>query len=332
MCDELVTIGTYNDPMFAHIAQAHLEAEGIESYLELGYVAAGTESRNVSRSLEYYIADSAIAGLAAALGESNTAHRLLDRSRQYPKLWDPAIGCFRGRTVDGDFEEPFAPLHYEAKDYYYGGNCLHYAWLVPHDLSGYLGLWEEPDAMTAALDEFLTLGREEAESDNPVFHLAPPPHYNHGNQPDIHAAYLFLASGRPDLTQQWVHWISDHFYTDDFDGVPGNDDGGTLSSWYVFSSLGLYPVPGADWYLLGRPLFPLAEIEIEGHVLAIEAPGAEDGHLYVQSVTLDGMPVEHPALRHADLAAGSVLRFEMGPAPSSWGSGGLPDWISPRKR
>jgi len=300
--------------------------KGIESYLDLGYVSTSAASRNVARSLEFYIADFAIAGLAGALGETETAQRFLARSQDYGKLWDPEIRCFRGRTETGEFEAPIDPVHYEAKNYYYGGNCLHYAWLVPHDLPGYLGLWEGPDALTEALDEFLELGRQEAESDNPVFQLAPPPHYNHGNQPDIHAAYLFLASGRPDLTQEWVHWISDHFYSEDHDGLPGNDDGGTLSSWYVFSSLGIYPVPGADYYLVGRPLFPLVEIAMEDHVLTIEAPGAEEGYIYVQSVTLDDVPVEHPVIRHTDLAAASVLRFEMGPAPSTWGNGGLPDW------
>lgn len=302
--------------------------EGIESYLELGYVATNAASRNVSRSLEFYIADFAIAGLSQALGDAETAQRLRARSKNYTTLWDPENLCFRGRTEDGEFEEPFNPMTWEAKDYYYGGSCLHYAWLVPHDMLGYLALYDSTDAFTQSLEEFMELGREEAESDNILYELAPTPHYTHGNQPDIHAPYLFLLSGRPDLTQKWVSWISDFHYTDDRDGLPGNDDGGTLSSWYVFSSLGLYPVPGADYYMIGRPLFPLAEIDMGDHLLTVEATDAGGANIYVQAVTLDGLPMKDPVIRHADLMGASVLHFDMGPSPSAWGSGGLPDWIA----
>jgi len=302
--------------------------EGIESYLELGYVSTSAAGRNVSRSLEFYIADFAIAGLSHALGEAKTAERLFARARGYSSLWDDENLCFRGRTEDGEFEDPFNAMTYEAKNYYYGGSCLHYAWLVPHDMAGYLALYDSPDALTQSLEEFMELGREEAESDNVLYELAPLPHYNHGNQPDIHAPYLFLLSGRPDLTQKWVSWISNHHYTDDGDGLPGNDDGGTLSAWYVFSSLGLYPVPGADYYMIGRPLFPLARIDMGDHLLTIEAPGAGDANIYVQGVSLDGLPIESAVIRHADLTGASILHFEMGPSPSDWGSGGLPDWIA----
>jgi predicted alpha-1,2-mannosidase len=304
---------------------------GIEEYLELGYVPVEVGSRTVSRTLEFEIADHGIARLARALGDDETADRLLQRARSYGLLWDPQVDCFRGRTAEGELEEPFDPTRYQANDYYYGGNCLHYAWLAPHDMSGYVALWDSPEAMVAGLDEFMTIGREQYESDNPVYLFGPPTHYYHGNQPDIHAPYLFAAAGRPDLTQAWVHWISDFLYTPDADGVPGNDDGGTLSAWYVFSSLGLYPVPSNDFYILGRPLFERAQVRLgpgdNAPVLVVEAPEAGGDNIYVQRATLDGVLLDHPFVRHADLMAGATLHFEMGPAPSDWGSAGLPDWV-----
>jgi putative alpha-1,2-mannosidase len=145
-------------------------------------------------------------------------------------------------------------------------------------------------------------------------------HYTHENEPDIHAMYLFLAAGRPDLTQAWVEWASSLFYSTARDGLPGNEDAGTLSAWYALSSLGLYPVTSTDIWLIGRPLFPRATLTVGGATLVIEAAQAGADHPYVQSVTFNGVPLAHPWLHHADLAAGGTLRFEMGARPGSWGT------------
>lgn len=130
----------------------------------------------------------------------------------------------------------------------------------------------------------------------------------------INAAYLFAQAGRPDLTARWVRWIIDNLYADTPEGLAGNDDGGTLGAWYVFSALGLYPIPGSDRYVLGAPLFPQARVLVGGRELVILAEGVSDRNLFVQEVTLDGAPVG-PEITHAELVGASELRFVMGASP-----------------
>ena len=108
-------------------------------------------------------------------------------------------------------------------------------------------------------------------------------------------------------------------YTDGPDGVAGNDDGGTLGAWYVLATLGVYPVPGSDRWILGAPRFPQARVVVGGRELVIVAEGLSDRAIYVQSVDLDGTPIDAPELTHVQLARGGTLRFVMGTTPSSWG-------------
>jgi putative alpha-1,2-mannosidase len=147
----------------------------------------------------------------------------------------------------------------------------------------------------------------------------PRPYYWHGNEPDLNAVYVFAQLGRPDLTQQWLRWVIDTQYTDQPDGIAGNDDGGTLGSWYVLATLGLFPISGADGFVIGAPRFPRARVRVGGHELVIEADGISDDAMYVQAVYLDDTPIDAPALSQADLTRASTLRFVMTTAPASWG-------------
>ena len=139
----------------------------------------------------------------------------------------------------------------------------------------------------------------------------PGPYYWHGNEPDIHAAYLFNAAGRPDLTQKWVRWILDTRYSDDYVGLDGNDDGGTLSAWYVFSALGFYPIAGTPRYELGAPLFERADVDMGGPILTIIAENYAPENIYVESVTLNDGPLERTWFTHDEIAQGGTLRFRM---------------------
>src|SRR6185369_16933818 len=123
----------------------------------------------------------------------------------------------------------------------------------------------------------------------------------HENEPDIHAMYLFLAAGRPDLTQKWVEWAQTQFYSPARDGLPGNEDAGALSAWYVLSAIGLYPVTSTDIWLIGRPEFPRASLAVAGGTLIIDAPDAGPARPYVHAVTWNGAPLEHPWMHHAQL-------------------------------
>ena len=129
-------------------------------------------------------------------------------------------------------------------------------------------------AAIAKLEIFFGEARHDWETSDPSARSFPRPYYWHGNEPDLNAAFLFAQLGRPDLTQEWARWVIDTIYNDQPDGVPGNDDGGTMGAWYVFASLGLYPIAGTDRYIVSAPIFEQARITVGGHELVIVAAGA----------------------------------------------------------
>lgn len=288
---------------------------GVEEYLSVGYVPSDLTGGSVSKTQEYAWDDWALSNLAAALGKTSEADALWEQSRTIGELWDPSVGFFRGRLSDGSWDPSFAPTRWE--DYYTEGNAWQHLWLSPHTdlLSEIMGGREE---MLATLEEFFDLTRQDWERSELGLWM-PLPFYWHGNEPDIHAPYLFAAAGRPHLTQKWVRWIMDTFYDLGPKGLAGNDDAGTLSAWYVFSALGFYPWAGSDLYYVGTPAFELATVRLPGGDLVVRATGPDRGH-YVQSVTLNGAPLEVAWFTHADIVNGGTLEFALGAEPSDWGS------------
>jgi putative alpha-1,2-mannosidase len=142
-----------------------------------------------------------------------------------------------------------------------------------------------------------------------------------GNEPDIHSPYLFALAGHPELTQKWLPWIEGEVFSAGADGLPGNDDGGTMSAWLVFSMVGFYPVPGTDQYVIGAPAFTQAAISVPGGTFTMTAPDASPDNVYVVGVTLNGAPLTTPLIHQADLRPGGTLVFQMGPTPTTWGQG-----------
>ena len=134
-------------------------------------------------------------------------------------------------------------------------------------------------------------------------------------EPDIHSAYLFNEAERPDLTQKWTGWILDNKYDVSAEGLDGNDDGATLSSWYLFASLGFYPIAGSDYYELGAPLFKSADIHLGARLLQVTTENFLPANRYVSRVWLNGKLVAGTRLRHRDIAQGGVLKFEMSKLP-----------------
>jgi putative alpha-1,2-mannosidase len=133
----------------------------------------------------------------------------------------------------------------------------------------------------------------------------PRPYYWHGNEPDMNAAYIFTQLGRPDLTVKWVRWIEDSLYSDQPSGVAGNDDGGTLGAWYVLSTLGVYPIPGSDRWILGAPRFPQARVIVGGRELLITVDGSGTK---IAAIELDGVAVAGE-ITHRQLLDASSLHF-----------------------
>ena len=296
---------------------AFLGREGVAEYLQYGYCPAGLVRNSVTRTLEYSWADHAISLLAEALGHHEDAILFGEHSQSYRKVWNPGTQYFQPRGAQGNFVEPFKPLlltYFDRKGKftrdYVEGSALQWRWGALFDAGELVSLFKSREYFVEELNSFF------ARSDPTMGAWNPGPYYWHGNEPDIHAAYLFNDAGRPDLTQKWVRWILDHKYGAAYDGLDGNDDAGTLSAWYVLSAVGLYPVAGSDRYQLGAPLFERAELRLKNKPLVIVAENYAPNHFYVRNVLLHDTPLDRAWIRHSEIENGGVLRFVMDSEPA----------------
>lgn len=286
--------------------------EGIEAYLQFGYCPTDQVRKSVAYTLEYGWSDQSLANLAEALGKTDDAALFRKHAGSYKNLWNPGTLHFQPRDSRGRFKEPFKPHLLTYLDWngrhtsdYVEGSALQWRWGAPYDARGMIGLYPSRERFVQELGRFFS------DSDPAMGAWSPGPYYWHGNQPDLHAAYLFIEAGRPDRTQYWVRWILQHKYGTGADGLDGNDDGGTLSAWYVLSALGLYPDAGSDRFWLGSPLFPKADVPMGKGRLEIRADGASDQACFVQGIWLNGQRLDRHWVRMGELAGGGVLRFEM---------------------
>ncbi|NOZ84906.1 MAG: glycoside hydrolase family 92 protein [Deltaproteobacteria bacterium] len=300
---------------------------GIEDYLSLGWVPADKEGSSVSRTMEFSFDDFCVAQVAEYLGAKEDMDIFLQHSGNYKNLFDPDKGFFRGRNSDGTWfdqgtGQEWDPLYFS--DEFAEGNAWQYFWFVPHDVAGLAELAGGKAKLLAKLEQFFELTKQDFESGRSDYNLLPKPYYWHGNEPDIQAAYMFCDLGRPDLAQKWSRWIMENRYNPNPDGIPGNDDCGTMGSWYVWSAIGLYPVVGKPYYYLIAPLFHKVSIELGDKTLTIvkeSIDGDGDGDEYIQSATLDGRDLQGPFIKHSDVLSGTVLKVKVGSEPSSWGTG-----------
>jgi predicted alpha-1,2-mannosidase len=282
---------------------------------------------------EYARGDFALAELAQALGKTPDADALHLRAHSYQALYDSKAGFLRGRGADGTFPwMSYAPETYTND--YVEANGWQSLWMNDHDLAGLATLVGGTQSFVDRLSALFDSSRSEYDSQD---HTSPtqgadrPTYYWQGNEPDIHYPFLFAQLGHPELTARWVRFLMQTQYSDHADGLPGNDDGGTMSAWYVFAAIGIYPLVGSDRYVLSIPQFPKIELGVssgdKSGTLTIEAVTAagdpappellQNG--YVQSVTLNQMPLAKPELRHRDLTPGSTLRFVLGSQALAWG-------------
>lgn len=287
----------------------------IEDWVLLGYVANDHGDQSVSKTLEYAYEDYCIAQVADYLGLDEDREMFLGRSAQYANVWQPELNFFHARNSDGTFVAHFDEAEFMPR-WITEGNARHYRWFVPHDVPGLIDLFGGPAAFEAELTEFF----EQAAVAPDTFNADP--YYWHGNEPDQHVAYMFNFVGRPDLTAKWVRWIMDTKYSTKVDGIDGNDDGGTLSAWYVFSALGFFPMsPCSGQYQIGSPIFSRVEVSVGdgAGTLVVTAENNAPENIYVQSVTLNGEALNVPWFNHSDIPQGGTIEFIMGPEPSTWG-------------
>jgi predicted alpha-1,2-mannosidase len=287
----------------------------LAAYMKLGYVPE--EVGPVSSTMEYAYDDWAAAQFGLALGKTNEASQLLQRSQNYRNVFDPQVQYIRRRHQDGSWVEPFDPFHFGTEGGWNGpgfveGTAWIYTWFVPHDLPGLVKLLGA-DQFNARLEEGFAKG-----------------YVDLGNEPNLQAPFLFNYSGKPWLTQKYTRLVlRDYFELSPYTGWVGEEDEGQLSAYYVLLAMGLFEMEGGcairPFYDLSSPLFDRVVIHLDwkyypGKTFTIEARNNSATNIYIQSATLNGHPLNEARLNHDDVAKGGHLVLQMGPKPNEkWG-------------
>ena len=298
---------------------AEQDTRGLNFYKSKGYIPGDKEGESVSKTLEYSYDDWCISQFAKSLGKTEDYNTYIRRAQYYRNIFDPSTGFMRAK-MNETWASPFDPS--EVNFNFTEANSWQYSFGVPQDISGLIKLQggsvkfsEKLDVMFSA--DTKTTGREQSDISGMIGQ------YAHGNEPSHHMAYLYDYAGQPWKTQELVHKICSELYSDERDGLCGNEDCGQMSSWFVFSAMGFYPVtPGSVNYAIGTPFFPEVRIKTaSGKIFTITARNLNAKNIYIQSATLNGKIYGKCYITHADLLSGGVLNFVMGPAPNkSWGS------------
>lgn len=308
-----------NKALDAMIATSNYDdGDGLPYVSEIGYVPSDKTRESVSKGLEYAVDDWAIAQMAKALGRNDVYETYSKRAKYYHNYYDPSVGFFRGKNYDGSWSEPFHPvftLHEQGN--YTEGNAWQYLWMVPQDPEGLIELLGGDEIFTTRLDSLFTISSDLNEGASPdISGLIG--QYAQGNEPSHHTVYLYTYAGKQWKTAEKIRYILDHHYTDKPDGIIGNEDCGQMSAWYIFSSLGFYPVnPSNSAYVFGSPLFDEATIDLEnGNRFTVKTVNNSPANIYIQKATLNGAPYEKSFITHNDILNGGLLEFEMGATPN----------------
>ena len=285
--------------------------------------------QSVSVTLERAYDDWCTAQIAKALGLEEDYAYFLERAANYRNLFNGKHGFMWPRTADGEWVEPFDPKlsgGFAGEGFFTEVNAWIYTFHVQHDMEGLIQLMGGREAFIAKLNALFV---EQYTMDKPAF-LGQFPDmsgligmYCHGNEPSFHIPYLYNYAGAPWRTQKRVRDIMNLMYNAGPNGLCGDDDIGSLSSWYTFSAMGFYPVcPGRAVYDIGSPIFDKVTLHVGGgRTFVITADGVSQQNKYIQSAELNGAAYNRPWLTHEDLVNGGELRFSMGPRPNkAWGS------------
>ena len=298
--------------------------EGIDYYNRLGYVPYNIGiNENAARTLEYAYADFTIAQMAEKLGKNKLAKTFYKRSLNYKNLFDPSTKWMRGKNEDGTFQSPFNPLKWG--DAFTEGNSVHYTWSVFHDVNGLMELMGGKKDFENQLDAVFNMPPD---FDNSYYgftiheiremQIMNMGNYAHGNQPIQHMIYLYNYANASYKAQEKVRKVLTKLYAPTPDGYCGDEDNGQTSAWYVFSSLGFYPVtPGVDQYVIGSPLFKKAIMHLEnGNSFEISAANNSKDNVYINSARLNSIEYNKSYLTFEAIQKGGKLNFNMTNTPN----------------
>ena len=301
------------------------DERGLNFYKKYGYIPYNLLDESVTITLEYAYDDWCVAQMAKVLGKNEDYQFFLKRSQAYQYLFDQKTGFMRGKSEDGkSWNEPFDPKHSNHREHtdYTEGNAWQHSWFVPQDVDNLISLHGSNEVFAKRLEQLFTESSEITGSNVSADISGLIGQYAHGNEPSHHIAYMFNHANQPWRTQYWVRHILDTQYNTTPNGLSGNEDCGQMSAWYVFSSMGLYPMnPASGEYEIGSPIFEKAKINLEGgKSFVIEAENVSDKNFYIQSATLNGIPFNKTTISHQQILQGGILHFVMGALPNkNWG-------------
>ena len=292
--------------------------DGSVEYAQLGYVPLEVTGNAASVTLEYAYDDWCIYQFAKSIGNEEVAAAYQKRAQSYKNIFDPALGFARPRYRDGSWKEDFDLLDTHGQGFI-EGNSWNYSFFVPHDVPGLIEQMGGREVFEARLDSLFTMHLPDKyfENTEDISREGLMGNYVHGNEPSHHVPYLYAWTDNPSKAQPRIRAIMDQMYQNKPDGLCGNDDCGQMSAWYIFSAMGFYPVcPGSDQYVIGAPYFPKLSLNLpHGKEFTVIAHNLGPQNIYIQSIRLNGKPLQGYFLTHGDITGGGILEFDMGPRP-----------------
>jgi predicted alpha-1,2-mannosidase len=303
-------------------ATALADDRGLKSYKQFGYIPAESEIESVAKGLEYSIDDWTFAQVSKAEGKADDFELFNKRGQNYKNYFDSSTRFMRGRISDSKWRTPFSPFmaRHEADDFT-EGNAWQYTWLVPQDVEGLMILMGGEKAFLDKLDSlFVAEGEMGEDASSDITGLIG--QYAHGNEPSHHITYMYAYAGQQFKTAEKVRYILDSLYADTPEGLCGNEDVGQMSAWFVFSSIGFYPVnPANGAYVFGSPLFDKVSFQLPGDKkFTVNVSNNTTKNIYIQNVKLNGQKYTKAYLLYEDIMKGGELEISMGDKPSKWGT------------
>jgi len=286
--------------------------DGLDYYMNLGYVPEDKSSSSVSKTLEFAYDDWCIAQLAKKAGDDKTYQLYMKRSENFNNVFDSSSGFMRPKLTNSDWKKDFDPLDTHGQGFI-EGNAWNYGLYVPHKIDQMIELMGGKDRFSDHLDSLFSMELDEkyiARTED-ITRDGIIGNYVHGNEPGHHIPYLYNWTNEPWKTQERVRMIMRTMYDDREDGLCGNDDAGQMSAWYVFSALGFYPVcPGSDKYALGSPKIVEASVNLEnGKTFTIKTVNQDNENVFVQKMELNGRVLNRHYITHDEIIKGGELTF-----------------------
>ena len=282
-----------------------------------GFVPADSVPESVSWGLEMAYEDWCISQIAKKAGNMELANEYAKKAEYYKRYLDPETKMMRPVMGDGSFRTPFNPRYSShMKSDYTEGNAFQWSFFAPHDMDNFIAAIGGKKELETRLDTLFTTSSQidGAEASGDITGLIG--QYAHGNEPSHHMAYLYNWTDSPWKGQGYLDYIMQNFYTNEPDGIIGNEDCGQMSAWYVMSALGFYQVsPGIPVYTLGRPMVNKASMHVKGGIFEIVATNNNPANKYVKEVKLNGKVLETPFISHSDIINGGKLEFIMTDQP-----------------